>query len=452
MQQLLIALIAFIIGLGVLVTFHEFGHFWVARKLGVKVIRFSVGFGRPLFKFYGKDGVEYVIAWLPLGGYVKMLDENEGDVPTEHKPFAFNRQALWKRSSIVLAGPVFNFIFAVFAYWLMFMIGIKGLIPIVGEVAPHSIAEKAGIIAEDEIVSISGTKTPNWQQVTNVLVSHIGDEDPVSITVKDKHTQDLEQLSLNISQWELEGKNIDLLKAMGITPYQPPFPAVIGQVLDDEPAYAAGLKALDEIVEVEGVKVSSWQDFVSEIQKHPNQDIHVTALRNGQREVLSITPRTKDDNGKQVGYIGVQIKKMKVPEELIRWQRYSVGDSLHKAFVQTWRYINLTLQIVGKMLTGKLGLDSLSGPITIAQGAGITVQVGIAYYIGFLGLISVSLGVLNLLPIPMLDGGHLLFYAIEWITRRPVPERIQQIGFQFGLLILIFLMGVAFYNDILRLQ
>ena len=450
-MDIIISILAFIVALGLLVTFHEYGHFYVARKFGVKVIRFSVGFGKPLLRWRSKkDGTDYVLAAIPLGGYVKMLDEREGPVPEHLLNQAFNRKSVWARSAIVLAGPFFNFIFAVFAYWLMFMIGTTGVAPIIGKVLPDSIAEKHGLTSKLEFVDIDGRKTNTWQAVNNGLLPTIGNQD-VEMTFKHFETHEEFKHILDLSDFALDSQRPNPLTSLGVEPYRPSMPAVIGMVVEGEPAEAGGIKVGDTVLSVNDKPIYFWDEFVREIHKYPNQQVALSLLRNNSTITLDVTPRENQYNGETVGYLGVVIKPSSYPEELIRVERYGIVESFVKGVDQTGHYISLTLKMLGKLLTGKIGLETVSGPITIAQGAGATVQVGFAYYLGFLGLISVSLGVINLLPIPILDGGHLLFYVIEILRGKPPSDKFMQMSLQIGMLLLIGLMTLAFYNDFIRL-
>lgn len=450
MYPFLISIIAFFVAIGLLVTFHEFGHFSIARLLGVKVLRFSVGFGKILWRYQGKE-TEYVIAAIPLGGYVKMLDEREGAVSEIERPFAFNNKPLWVRTAIVLAGPFFNFIFAIIAYWLMYMIGIIGLAPIVGELKPSSIAEQAGLHPQDEIIKVDGVATNSWQQVINKLINRLGDKDELAIeVVRDKGQHHV--LTLPLKSWGLHGDRPDLIDALGILPYQPPIPPIVNEVLEGEPAEKAGLLKGDEIIAVNKQPINEWRGFTRVVAKSVNKPITLTVKRKEEVKDFTFVPRTREtDTGEMVGFAGLSVKLTEMPPELLRKERFGPIEAFVAANKKTAEYIHLTFKVIGKMLTGDIGLKTLSGPLTIAEGAGATASVGIQYYLGFLALISISLGVLNLLPIPILDGGHLLYFAIEAIQGKPVSDKVQLYGFKLGMLLLIFLMSVAFYNDLARL-
>lgn len=451
MSELITSVIAFIVAIGLLVTFHELGHFSVARLLGVKVLRFSVGFGKILWRFKDRQQTEYAIAAIPLGGYVKMLDEREGVVPEAEKEFAFNAKPLWVRFMIVLAGPVFNFIFAIVAYWLMYMIGITGLAPIIGELKPNSIALEAGLLPNDEIIKVDGISTPSWQRVTNQLIARLGDKETLSIDVLRNDGQQV-NLSLKLATWQLKGDRPDLVDALGIQPFQPPIPAIIHEVIPDEPAAKAGFLPGDEILSVNHQPITAWQGFTHAVVKSINKPMTLVVKRHGENKEITFIPRAREsDTGEMVGYAGIVVKSIDMPEKMLRKERFGPAAAFVEANKKTAEYIRLTFRVIGKMITGDVGLKTLSGPLTIAEGAGVSASFGIQYYLGFLALISISLGVLNLLPIPILDGGHLLYFVIEAIRGKPVSDKVQLYGFKLGMLLLIFLMTVAFYNDLARI-
>lgn len=449
--DLLISILAFIGAIGILVTFHEFGHFWVARRLGVKVLRFSVGFGKPLCTWRDKYNTEYVIAAIPLGGYVKMLDEREGEVSAEELPHAFNRQSVWRRFAIVLAGPLFNFLFAILVYWFSYMVGVTGVIPNIGDIRPASIAAHSGLVAGQEIVSVDGTPTSTWASVIKQLMRRIGDQDALQIQVKDRD-QKLQSYTLNLAGWELKGKKPDPLAALGIEPYHPPTVPLIKEVFEDAPAPRAGVLPGDRILSVNGTPIDTWKAFTDRVRVSAHKLMVIEVQRGNKTETISFTPQEKEAaNGEIVGFAGLITKTAEMPKALTRKEHLSAFEALNAALHKTWDYIAISYKVIGKMIVGDVGLHTLSGPLTIAQGAGISAMGGIQYYLGFLALISISLGVLNLLPIPILDGGHLLYYLIEMVIRKPVSENVQLVGFKLGMFFLIFLMTIAFYNDLMRL-
>ena len=443
----------FIVAIGVLVTVHEFGHFWVARSLGVKVLRFSVGFGRALWsRRAGADQTEYVIAAIPLGGYVKMLDENEGEVAEHERHRAFNCQPLWKRIAVVVAGPAFNFLFAILAYWLTFIIGIGGLKPIIGQVDPNGLAAASGLAAEQRIVSIGGRETRTWQTVV---------ESVIGATLADG-TLELELDEPGVARrtvtLDLQGMGVDefsrgrLFDALGLTPKRPTIAPVIGEIEAGGPADDGGLRPGDRVVAVNGEKLGSWAAFVEFVRAHAEQVIEMQVERDAATLSLMVRPAKVSADGDSYGRIGAGVAR---PDDdfgdYYTTVRYAPWTAFGKAMVKTWDMSILTLRMLWKMVTLQISVKHLSGPISIAQYAGFSAEVGITRFLDFLAIVSISLGILNLLPIPILDGGHLLYYLIESITGRPVSEQAQFLGQRLGIAMLVGLMGIAFYNDLARI-
>ena len=453
MIDFLQSLLAFILALGILITFHEFGHFWVARRCDVKILRFAVGFGRPLYRrFFGPDNSEFVVGALPLGGYVKMLDEREGLVSTEEQSRAFNRKPLQQRFAIVIAGPAFNFIFAVVAYWLMFIIGVTGVRPVISGIEAESPAARAGFKAGDEILAIDGRETPTWSAAIDVFVSRMLDAAEVRFQVRDSEGWEVDRVL------DLEGISLDqiadgsLLDAVGMQPLRPKVPAIIGQILKGGAAEAAGMQPGDRILSVNDEPVADWPAWVQAVRGHPGETLSLRVLRAGREIPIRLIPEVVSEDGRKIGKIGAAVDDgYRVDAEFVAVERYSVIAALPRACARTWEMSAMTLNILGKMIIGEASIKNLSGPISIAQYAGYSAGLGLAVFLGFLALVSVSLGVLNLLPIPLLDGGHLFYFIIEWIKGSPVSESLQAIGQQVGILLLLGLMGLAFYNDILRL-
>ncbi|MGF1726029.1 sigma E protease regulator RseP [Photobacterium nomapromontoriensis] len=442
---------AFLLALGILIAVHEFGHFWVARRCGVYVEKFSIGFGKSLWRKIGKDGTEYTLAMIPLGGYVKMLDERVEEVPAERRHMAFNNQPLWQRSAIVAAGPLANFVFAIFAYWVIYLIGIPAVKPVIGDVAPQSIAAQAGIEPGMELKSISGIQTADWESVNMAMISHIGDEEMV-VTVTSPDTNYDSQKRLDLTNWSFDPEREPVLTTLGIMPFRPQITLVISQLVEGGAAIDAGLRLNDKIVAIDGLPVTTWQQVVDAVRSHPQQAMTMDVIRDGEMMSLSLTPGAKEaSNGEQIGYAGFAPTMEPWPESYRINLQYGPLEAISKATEKTWQLVSLTFDMVTKLVTGDVAMKNLSGPISIAKGAGMTADYGLVSFLGFLALISVNLGIVNLLPLPVLDGGHLMFFAIEAVTRRPVSERVQDIGYRVGSAILVALMAVALFNDFTRL-
>jgi len=451
MLDLLLKLSAFLVAVIILVTVHEFGHFWVARRLGVKVLKFSIGFGRPLLTWRRRnDPTEYVIAAIPAGGYVKMLDEREDPVAEAELPQAFNRQRLWVRSAIVIAGPAFNFLFALLLYWLLYMAGQSGLKPEIGEVVPQSIAAEAGFQSGDLVLAVDDRPTPTWSAFWLTTLSEGIDGDDLSIRVRRPDGSEQVRLLNGDQLAELEPGQ-GFLDEIGLERASPLIPAVIGELVPDEPAARAGLEIGDQILRIDDTEISDWQALVKIVQAQPDQDLSMTIQRGTELLRLSIRPRALEVDGQLSGRIGAGVQ---YPEALLAEQEVWVHYGPIEAAVQALRRVLdvsvLTLQIVAKMLVGQASIENISSPIGIANAAGQTASYGLISFVQFLALLSVSLGLINLFPIPVLDGGHLLYFAIEGVTGRPLSEEVQQQGQRVGIALLISLMTLAFYVDIAR--
>ena len=445
-----------LVSLGVLITFHEFGHYWVARRMGVRVLRFSIGFGRSLWSRRGRDGTEYSIAVFPLGGYVKMLDEREYDVPEADRHEAFNNKPLSARIAIVAAGPAFNLVFAVLAFWLMFLVGIPEVRPLVG--ASTGMAAEAGIERGDAIAAVDGEDTRTWTHALLGLITPALDREDVTETGEDVNGISSEHL-LPLSRLEASVSEDRGLVAVGIEPWRLEVPALVGEVSDDSPAGRAGIRPGDTIVGIAGEAVGGWQQIGPLVQTHgvADQPLEVIIDRDGVEQAMKVRPALQKEGWFSSKLIlGVSNAEIP-PGEMQMWERAVIMlqlgpfEALPAAVKETWRLTGSTLALLGRMVTGSASVKNLSGPISIAQFASQSASAGFSQFLFFLGAISLSLGHLNLLPIPVLDGGHLLYYLIEWVKGSPVSEETQVAGQYFGLIALAGLMSLAFINDILRL-
>ena len=446
------SLLAFLLAIAILVAIHEFGHYWVAKKLGVKILQFSIGFGKPLWKRVGGvDKTEYIIAAIPLGGYVKMLDEREGDVAEEDLPRAFNRQPVSSRIAIVSAGPIFNFLFAIVAYALMYMVGVNGIKPVIGEVYSGSIADQAGISENDVIETVNGRQSPSWESATLTLINEALDSGQVLLGVRDADGALVER-SLNLSDSaSLLGEG-DVLKNIGIKPWRPEVAPVFDELIDSGSAARSGLHSGDQVLEIDSVAIHLWEEMVERIKASPGKPLNLIVDRKGERLDFVVTPDSVEQGDEQIGRIGATPKIDQTQFDAMRVNvRYGFIESVTRGAQRTWDMSVLTLRVLWKMVTGEASLKNISGPLTIAEFAGVSALIGVAAFLSFLGLVSVSLGVLNLLPVPVLDGGHLLFYFIEIIKGSPLSAGAEAFGQRIGLTLLGGLMFVAFYNDITRL-
>jgi regulator of sigma E protease len=449
MSSIPLTIVGFIVAVSVLVAVHEFGHYSVARLLSIKVLRFSIGFGRPLWRRRGRNGTEFVVAAIPLGGYVKMLDEREGEVAEADRPFAFNRQSIPKRAAVLAAGPAFNLAFAIAAYWLVFVLGVPGIRPIVGDIAKGSYAEAAGFQARDEITAVAGRDVATWDGALFALLREVLDGGAIPVRVRDPDGT-VRELVLEV------GDNTEpltepgaLLRGLGLSWWSPPLPPRLAEVVDGGAAATAGLRGGDLITAADGAPVADWQNWVDYIQARPGQTVEVGIERDGQKLELPLTIGEIEQDGKHIGRIGAAPE---TPEnfgaELRTEQRYAPLEAIGIATDKTADMAVVTLRMFWKMLVGEVSVRNISGPISIAEFAGDSLNDGLVSFLLYLAIISISLGLINLMPIPLLDGGQLLYAAIEAIKGAPLSQRAELIGQQVGVALLLVLMSVAFYNDI----
>lgn len=452
MSDFLYYLGAFGLALGLLIVVHEAGHFLLARWCGVKVLRFSIGFGRPVLSWrIGRDRTELALAAFPLGGYVKMLDEREGEVAAEEVGRAFNRQSVWKRFAIVSAGPAANFLLAILMYWVLFVHGTEEPKPILGAPVAHSPAEQAGFREGDLVRGINGKPVVSWQELRWELLQQAMVKARVTLEVVGMD-REIARRTLDLTTLDTTDLEGDILQQIGFVFYRPRLPPVIGKVSPGGVADLAGLRPGDRILAIDGTSIESWGDVVSLVSKSAGRTLRLAVEREGRAFDLTVVPTEAEDRGRIVGRIGIGVREDGMDRSfLMTTVRYGPWQSLGKAVAQTWETSIFSLKMLGRMIVGGVSWKNLSGPVTIADYAGQSAKLGLSYYVKFLALISISLGVLNLLPIPILDGGHLMYYIVEIIKGGPVSERVMEIGQQIGLALLAMLMAFAFYNDINRL-
>jgi len=455
------SVLALLVTLGILVTVHEFGHFWVARRCGVKVLKFSIGFGKAVKTWVGKDGVEYVIAPIPLGGYVRMLGQEDTSVadaeavPAEEQEKSFASKSVWQRMAISAAGPAANFLLAVVIFWIInIAFGTSGVAPVISSVTEGSVAERAGLVPGDEIIAIDGEPTLIWQQVALQLVGRMGESGSVTFSVRGPESVAARDVNVPILSFMADSTDPRPLKALGIT--QVDIPAVIDKLVEGEAGEQAGLLAGDRIVRVAGKRIDGWTQWVEIIRASPELELEIEVERGNQLIGLRLTPALSElPDGSRIGIIGAYVQQVDydelVPREMRREVKYNVLSAIVPAITETYEKSVFVLVSIKKMIVGLISVKNINGPITIAQVAGETASYGLNVYLGFLALLSISLGVMNLMPIPILDGGHILYNLIEIVTRRPVPEKVQSFGLQIGLLLISGIMMLAVYNDVARL-
>lgn len=447
-MSVVVAVLSFIVALGLLVAVHEFGHFWVARRCGVKVLRFSIGFGKPLWSRRGTDGTEYVVAAIPLGGYVRMLDERDPDnVPGTDMARSFNRAPPLRKMAISAAGPAANFLFAALAYWAIAIIGVQGLKPIVGDVAPGTPAAVAGIHPGDELLAVRGQPTPTWEPALLALLDGVITGEPFDITVMDADGVQRE-LVVDAGPPRALTEPGALLPGLGLQPWQPVLPPRLAEIEPGGPADAAGLRPGDLVLAVDGDDINVWSELVTRVQAAAGSNLVFTVARDGGRIDLSVEIEEVDGSGR----IGAAVD---VPEDLyagrVAVEDYNPLSAVPRAVRRTAEMSWLTVKMLARMLTGDVSIRNISGPINIAQYAGWSAANGLISFLGFLAIVSISLGIINLMPVPILDGGHLLYHLAELVRGRPVPEWTEAVGQRIGLGMLAMLMGLAFYNDLARL-
>ena len=447
-MSVLHTVIWFLVAIAILVVVHEFGHYLAARLAGVKVLRFSLGFGKPLFsRRFGRDQTEWALAALPFGGYVKMLDEREGVVPAAEAHRSFNQATVWRRIGIVAAGPIANFLLAIVFYWVLFLHGLPAMKPMIGEPPAGTPAAQAGLVAGDEIRRVNGADTPSFQDLRLNLLRAQVEGEPLSLELADGRS-----VQLDAPPMDTENLERDTLRPLGIVRYDPVIEPVIGEVLPGGAAEQAGFRSGDRLIAADGQAVASWQDWVKLIRQHPSQALRIEYERDGQAGVLTVVPATTDENGQPIGKIGAGPRiDESLMAGLMTEVRYGPIEALARGAEKTWDMSLFTLEMMGRMVLGQVSWKNLSGPLTIADYAGQSASLGWISFVGFLALVSVSLGVLNLLPVPLLDGGHLMYYVAEVLTGRPVSERTMEIGSRIGMMLLLLLMSFALFNDLQRL-
>lgn len=440
-------LLGTLIALGVLVTFHEFGHFWVARRCGVRVERFSVGFGSPLVRWHDRAGTEFVIAAIPLGGYVKMLDGREAALTEQQEGEAFNLKPVRQRIAIVAAGPVANFLLAFVFFWILAMLGTQQPRPVIGQVLPGSLAEQAGLQEGQEISAVDGREVVGWADINIQLVRRVGDSGTLQVDARMPGNSLASVYQVQLQEWQKGADDLNPVLALGVVPWRPPVEAVLTHIDSQGPAHAAGLREQDRVLAIDGEPVDSWQELVRHVQLRPDKQVEVLVEREHQQLLVPVSLASRGGTG----YLGAGASSADWPQDMLITSAHGPFAAVVEGLERTWVMSSMTLVSIKKMLFGELSAKNLSGPISIAKVAGASAESGIHSFLNFLAYLSISLGVLNLLPIPVLDGGHLLFYGVEWVRGKPLSEKVQAWGMQIGIAIVMGVMFFAIFNDIARL-
>jgi regulator of sigma E protease len=452
MLEVLRSALSFLVAIGVLVSFHEFGHFWVARRFGVKVLRYAVGFGKPIWQHRGRDGVEYLVGSLPLGGYVKLLDEREGPVAEADLPRAFNRQPVAVRIAVFAAGPAFNFVLAVVFYWVTYMLGVPDLKPLLAAPPSATAAAAAGLAEHDRITALNGEGVQTWSEVRLGVVQAALSGHPVELSVQDAAGHN-RQVALPLAHVRVDPQY--LFDDLGLSPYEPPLAPVLAEVDASGPAGQAGFKPGDRLLSCNGAPIKSWQEWSTYIAAHPGEALDIEVQRGGQSLHLTVITASVQRDGATIGHVGVGVRRVAADDQL--WQdlqveqRFSPIAAFPQALRETWNMTTLVVRFLYRMVLGDISVKNISGPINIAQTAGYSVSIGLSAFMGFIAFVSLSLGIMNLLPVPILDGGQILYGLVEAVKGSPLSERAQVLGQKVGLTLLVMLMGLAFYNDLARL-
>jgi regulator of sigma E protease len=451
MLTVLMSIVGILLTILIVVGIHELGHFLVAKWSGIKVLRFSIGFGKTLWTCHDKSGTEYALSLIPLGGYVKMLGEEDEDFKPSEKHLTYQAQPFYKKILVIAAGPAMNMVLALVIYWVLFMVGFTSVAPVIGKIEPHSIAEAAGLKPQQEIISVDSKETHGWMNIIIYILARAGDKTSIAMKIKNPNLETTSDYNLNLTNWHMDDLRPDPLKSIGITPYDPIIPDVIGLVKDDSPAAIAGLQKGDQITAVNGAPTADWLALVDNFSEKPDTTLTFTIKRAGKIINLPVTIGAKRSLlFHKHGYLGMS-PAFEWPKNLLHLNKYGPVDALGHAWSDVKMFTDMNFMVFGKMLTGKISLESLGGPITIFESAGTALNNGAMSFFSFLAFLSISIGIINILPIPGLDGGHLLFQTIEFIRGKPMSHRAQALLYRMGLILLVLVMVQALMDDILRL-